>query len=83
MFLFTIPHEAACKHFGYILGTANLRNNSLLVRTITIICTISCQRLFVPNLIFVGVIAEKRLEENNCSESFYKSGEVINERFTS
>ena len=83
MFLFTIPHEVVCKHFAYFLGTANLRNNSLLVRTISIVCTIPCQRLFVPNLILIGVVLERSLEENSCSESFYKTGEVINEGFTS
>ena len=36
MFLFPIPREVVCKHFGYVLGTANLRTNSLLVRTIFI-----------------------------------------------
>ena len=35
-FLFTIPHEAVFKDFGYYLETANLRSKSLLVRTISI-----------------------------------------------
>ena len=65
MFLFTIPREVVRKYFAYFLGTANLRNNSLLVRTISIVCTIPCQRLFVPNLIFIGVILESSLEENS------------------
>ena len=64
-FLFTIPHEAVCKHFAYFLGTANLRNNSLLARTISVVCTIPCQTLFVPNLIFIGVVLERSLEENS------------------
>ena len=34
-------------------------------------------------LILTGVVLERSLEENSCSESFYKIGEVINERFTS
>ena len=46
-------------------------------------CTISCQRLFVPNLVFIGVVLERSLEESNYPESFYKTGEVINEGFTS
>ena len=37
MFLFTIPHEVGYKHFAHFLGTANLRNNFLLVRTISIV----------------------------------------------
>ena len=37
MFLFTIPYEVVCKHFAYFLGTANLKKNSLLVRTISIV----------------------------------------------
>ena len=82
--------ESFCKldyyifiYYAYFLGTANLRNNSLLVRTISVVCTIPCQRLFVPNLILIDVVLERSLEENNCSESFYKTGEVINEGFTS
>ena len=47
-FLFTIPHKVAFKDFAYFLGTANLRNKSLLVRTISNECTIPCQTLFVP-----------------------------------
>ena len=43
-FFFTIPHKVVCNHFAYFLGTANLRNNSLLVRTISIVCAIPCQR---------------------------------------
>ena len=37
MFLSTIPYEVLCKHFPYFLGTASLRNNSLLVRTVSIV----------------------------------------------
>ena len=55
-FLFTIPDKVVFKDFAYFLGKANLRNNSLLVTTISITCTTPCQRLFVPNLIFVGVV---------------------------
>ena len=83
MFLFTIPQEAVCKHFASFLGTANLRNNPLLVRTMFIICTIPCQRLFVPNLIFIVVVLERRLELNSYPESFYETEEVISEGFTS
>ena len=72
MFLFTIPHEVIWKHFAYFLETAYLRNNSLLVRSKSIVCTIPRQRHFVPNLIFIGVVLERNLEENSCSESFTK-----------
>ena len=61
MFLFTIPHEVVCKHFASFLGTVNLRNNSLVARSISIVCTIPCQKLFAPNLIFIGVVLERRL----------------------
>ena len=70
-------------YHAYFLGTANLRNNSLLVRTISMVCTIPCQRLFAPNLILIGEVLERSLEENCCSESFRKTGEVINEGFPS
>ena len=83
MFLFTIPHEIFCKHFANFLGTVHLRNNSLLARTIFIVCTIPCQRLFVPNLIIIGVVLERSLKENSYPESFLKTGEVKNEGFTS
>ena len=82
-FLFTIPYEVVFMDFAYFLVTADLRNNSLLVRIISITCTILWQRLFVPNSIFICVVLGKSLEENSCSESFYKTGEVINELFTS
>ena len=39
--------------------------------------------LFVPNLIFIDIVLERSLEENSYPESFYKTGEVINEGFTS
>ena len=42
---------------------------------------ISYQRLFAPNLIFIGVVLGKSLEENSSSESFYKTGEVVDEVF--
>ena len=83
MFLFTIPHEVVCKHFDYFLGTVNLRSNSLLARTISMVCTIPCQRLFVPNVISIGAVLERSLEENSYPESLYKTGEVINEGFNS
>ena len=44
---------------------------------------ISCQRLFVPNLIFIGVVLGRGLEKNKCSESFFLTGEMINETITS
>ena len=71
------------KAFCLLLGTANLRNNSLLVRSNSIVFTILCQGYFILKLIFIGVVLERSLEENSCSESFYKTGEVINEGFTS
>ena len=43
---------------------------------------IPCQRLVVPNLIFIGVVLGRGLGENSFSESFYKTWEVINEGFT-
>ena len=83
MVLLTIPHEGVRNNFAYVLGKVNLMNNSLLVRTILIVCTIPCQRFVVPNLIFIGVVLERSLEENSCSESFYKIREMINEGLTS
>ena len=65
MFLFTIPYEVVCKHFGYFLGTANLRNNSLLSRTLSMVYTIPCQRIFVPNLIFIGLVLERKIATMN------------------
>ena len=47
-----------------ILGTANLRNNSLLVRTISIACMIPSQTL---NLIFIGVVLGRSLGESSGS----------------
>ena len=81
-FSFTIPHKVVFKDFACFLGTVNLRNNPLLVRTISITCMIPCQRIIVPNLIFIGVVLGRSLGENNCSKSFYKTGEMINEGFT-
>ena len=83
LIFFIIPHEVGCKNCAYFLGTANLMNNSLLARTISMVCTVPCQKLFVPNLVFIGVVLERRLEENSYPGSFYKIGEVINEEFTS
>ena len=83
LFLFAIPHKVVYKDFAYFLRTVNLRNNSLLGRTMSTACMIPCQRLFAPNIIFISVVLENSLEENSCSESFYKIGEVINKGFTS
>ena len=69
-FLFTITRKVVFKDFVHFLETANLRNISLLVRTISITCTIPCKKLFVRNLIFIDVVLGKNLEENSCSESF-------------
>ena len=44
-FLFTITYKVAFKDFTYFLGTANLRNKFLLVRAISIACTILCKRI--------------------------------------
>ena len=81
-FSFTITHKVVFKDFACFLGTANLRSNSLLVRTMTITCRIPCKRLIVLNLIFIGAVLARRLGENSCSESFYKTRGVINEGFT-
>ena len=62
-FMLTIPHQKVFKNFY-------LRNKSLLVVATSITCTIPCQRLFVPNFVFVGVIFGTSLEENSCCESF-------------
>ena len=79
MFLFTIPNDAVYKHFIYFLGIPNLNNNSLLARTISIVLVIPYQILFIPKLISIGVVLERRLEKNSRSISFYKTREVINE----
>ena len=47
IFLFTIPHEVVWSSIPYFLGTANLRNNSLLVRSISMVYEIPCQGLFL------------------------------------
>ena len=75
MLLFTIPHEVVCKHFAYFLGTTDLRKNSLLPRTISMVYTIPYQRLFVPNLVFIGVVLERSFDKNSCP----KTGVMINE----
>ena len=62
-FSLTIPHKVVFKDFACFLGTANLRNNTLLARTISIACMIPSERLIVPNLIFIGVVLGKRLGE--------------------
>ena len=64
--------------FAYILGTANLKNNSLLVRVISIACLIPS-----PNTVILGVILGRSLERNSCSECFHRTREVINEGLTS
>ena len=63
-FLFTIPHKVSSfQGFCLLLWTANLRNNSLLVKIISIACMIPCQILIVPNLIFIGVALGRDLRE--------------------
>ena len=94
IFLLIIPHEVVCKHFAYFLEQKQFQeilgkfqenfkepDQSLMVRTMCIVCTIHCQRLFVPNLIFIVVVLEKGLKENSSSKSFFKTGEVINKGF--
>ena len=77
IFLFTILQKVVFKDFPYFLGTDNFRKISLLDRTISIACTIPCQRLFFAKIIFIGVVLGRVLEENRWSESFYKTEEVI------
>ena len=81
-FLFSISHEVVFRDFDHFLETANLRNISLLVKTITTACTIPSQKQFVLNLIFISVVLGSDLKENRCSEYFYKTKEMINEGFT-
>ena len=64
-FLFTIPHKVVFKDFAYFLGTSNLKKNSLVVMTISMACTIPCQKLFFPNLICTGVVLGRSLAENH------------------
>ena len=64
--------------FAYILGTANLKNNSLLVRVISIACLIPS-----PNTVILAVILGRSLERNSCSECFHRTREVTNEGLTS
>ena len=80
MFLSTLPHEVVCKHFVYFLGTANSANYWSGPYPSYVWFPV---KDFVPNLILTDVVLERSLEENSCSESFYKTGEVINEGFTS
>ena len=47
-FLFTIPYEVVFMDFAYLLVTADLRSNSLLVRIIYITCTILWQDSLLP-----------------------------------
>ena len=65
-------------NFTYILGTANLNNNSLLVTAISIACLIPS-----PNTVILAVILGRNLERNSCSECFHRTREVINEGLTS
>ena len=81
-FSYTIPHEGVFIDFIYFLGIVNLRNNPLLVRTISIACMIPCQRIFAPNLIFTGVVLGRSLWENRCSGYFYKNWTCINKGLT-
>ena len=80
-FLFTIPHKVVFKNLSYFSGTANLRNNSLLVRTISIAFMIPCQRPFNTNFVFICVCMggegavgrgdlRRSLKENSCSDLF-------------
>ena len=46
-------------------------------------CTISCQRLFVPYLIILDVVLKRSFKENSCSECLGKNEEEIKEGFTS
>ena len=64
-FMLTIPHQKVFKNFY-------LRNKSLLVVATSITCTIPCQRLFVPNFVFVGVILGTSLEEIAAVNHFKK-----------
>ena len=78
-FSFTIPRKVIFKGFAYFLRIVNLRKKSLLVKTISITCTIP----FFFNLIFIDVVPGTILKENSCSESLYKTEEVTNEGFFS
>ena len=56
-FSFTIPHKVSSfQGFCLLLWTANLRNNSLLGRTISITCIIPCQIFIAPFFFFTGVV---------------------------
>ena len=72
-FLFTIPHKVASKDFAYFLGTADFKNNQLLTGQDHI------HRMH--DSLSICVVLGRNLEENSCSESFYKTGEVIDEGF--
>ena len=52
-------------------------------RFISIECTISCQRPFVPNLNMFGIVLKRCFKENSCSECLDKTKEVTKEGFTS
>ena len=51
------------KDFPHLLGKANLKKNSLLVRTISIAYMIPSQRLFVFNLTFIDAVLGRSFEE--------------------
>ena len=70
-FYLPFQHKVVFKDFkdSYLLRTANLSRNSLLVKTISVACTIPCQRLFALNLISIGAILGRSLEENSCPEN--------------
>ena len=76
---FTTLHKIIFKEFPYFLKTFKGTTKGKLV---TGHDHISSQRLFVLNLIFIGVVGTS-IEENRCSESFYKTGGVTNEGFNS
>ena len=61
-FLYTIPNKVVFKDFCYFLGTViketTDQNNSLLFRTISIICM---------------MFTSSSRKENSCSKSFYKT----------
>ena len=71
-FLFTIPRKVVFKDYAYFLGTANLRNNSLMVRTLSITCMIPCQRLIVPSSIIIGVVLGRSLGKKASMNLFTK-----------
>ena len=77
MFLSTLPQKVVFKHFVYFLGTANSANYWSGLYPLYI------YPLYNLFSVLTGVVLERRLEENNYSESLYKTGDVINEGLTS